>query len=50
MCVSVRGIRCGSPGGSILSGARDVWRMNGGREMRIGGVDDKIKLQLGWEH
>lgn len=38
VCVSVHGIRCGSAGGSILTGARDVWRMNGGNEMRRGGV------------
>lgn len=50
VCVSVHGIRCDSAGGSVLTGARDVRRMNGRREMRRGGVDDRIKLQLGWEH
>lgn len=43
-------MRCGSAGGSIIIGARDVQWINGGREMRRGGVDDMIKQRLGWEH
>lgn len=48
MCVHayVYEIRCGSAGGSILMGARDVQRRNEGSEKRSRGVDDMIKQRL----